>query len=120
MEKNIETIKMIDFGLAKKYKKGEIMDDLVGSPYYVAPEVLEGEYTNQVDMWSLGVVLYVMLSGKVPFPGSTKSEVFEKLKAGYFTFSHKPFRYCSLEVKDLISKLIHRDPKKRLSSKRAY
>jgi len=49
---------MIDFGLAKKFKKGELMSDQCGTPYYIAPEILEGEYSIQVDMWSLGVVLY--------------------------------------------------------------
>jgi len=62
---------MIDFGLAKKFKKGELMSDQCGTPYYIAPEILEGEYSIQVDMWSLGVVLYQMLSGVVPFQGNS-------------------------------------------------
>ena len=68
-------------------------------------------------MWALGVVLYVMLSGYPPFNGRNNLEILEKSKSGVYTFSHKPFRYCSLESKDLICKLIHKNPKKRLDAK---
>ena len=64
-------IKLIDFGLAKKVTKNELMTAPNGTPYYIAPEVLKGSYTTQCDTWSMGIVLYIMLCGKPPFGGKT-------------------------------------------------
>ena len=75
-------IKIIDFGLSKenhKNNKNGQMQTIVGTPYYVAPEVLKGEYGYECDCWSLGIILYIMLSGYMPFIGQTSAEVFEKI-----------------------------------------
>ena len=63
----LDEIKIIDFGLSKRYKKGEKLHNVAGTPYYMAPEVLEGDYDNKCDVWSLGVLLYVLMSGYLPF-----------------------------------------------------
>ena len=63
------TIKLIDFGLAQKLSEDELMHSLNGTPYYIAPEVMMGSYDRRVDMWSLGVLIYIMLSGTPPFNG---------------------------------------------------
>lgn len=62
------------------------MNTAVGTPYYIAPEVLNGNYDKECDIWSLGVVLYVMICGCYPFEGKNISEVLEKIKAGKYTF----------------------------------
>lgn len=77
-------IKIIDFGASQLFQtaydskrpaKYPLMKDVVGSPYYIAPEVLTSEYDERCDNWSIGVILYVMLSGKPPFAGATELEV---------------------------------------------
>ncbi len=74
-------MKIIDFGLSKLVKKDDDkMKTLVGTPYYVAPEVLDGIYGFECDSWSLGVIMYTLLSGYLPFYGKTPGEVFEKIK----------------------------------------
>jgi calcium-dependent protein kinase len=70
-------IKMIDFGLACKVHRVVKMHTLAGTPYYVAPEVLNGSYGKECDYWSLGVILYVMLSGEHPFYGESTAKIFD-------------------------------------------
>lgn len=76
-------IRIIDFGLGKVFNKAKegFLTAIVGTSYYVAPEVLDGHYSFECDCWSLGVIMYVILSGHLPFPGKTNSDVFMKIKA---------------------------------------
>merc|ERR1712056_174847 len=75
-EKNI--IKVIDFGLACKFEKGQVLTTKAGTPYYVAPQVLAGKYNAESDLWSLGVIMYVLLCGYPPFHGDTDADVLAK------------------------------------------
>lgn len=72
------TAKIADFGLSRCLKKRDMT--VVGTPYYIAPEVLKGKYTCQCDMWSLGVVVYVALTGRRPFEGSCMEELFSVIR----------------------------------------
>lgn len=93
------------------------MSGVVGTPYYVAPEVLLGrEYNEKVDLWSAGVVLYVMLSGFVPFYGETAEETFEAVVRGNLRFPTRVFRAVSGEAKDLLRKMVCKDVSRRLSA----
>ncbi|KAE9621004.1 putative protein kinase CAMK-CDPK family [Lupinus albus] len=74
-------IKLADFGLATYIKPGQSLHGLVGSPFYIAPEVLAGAYNQAADVWSAGVILYILMSGMAPFGGKTKSRIFEAVKA---------------------------------------
>lgn len=115
-----DELKVIDFGLSKQAGDGKKMKTIAGTPYYMAPEVLERQlYNSKVDMWSLGVILYVFMSGYLPFQGDNRAEVFEKIQSAKFHFRHKEFNDCSDKVKDLISKLLQKDPSKRLSADEA-
>ena len=80
---NRSILKLIDFGLSNKFSskrgKAEKMETIVGTPYYVAPEVLKGSYGPLCDMWSIGVIMFILLSGKYPFVGTTENEIFKKI-----------------------------------------
>ncbi|KAE9451226.1 hypothetical protein C3L33_16861, partial [Rhododendron williamsianum] len=93
-----------------------MMSGVVGTPYYVAPRCCGGEYDEKVDVWSAGVVLYVMLSGFVPFYGETAGETFEKVVRGNLRFPMRVFRAVSGEAKDLLRKMICKDVCRRLSA----
>jgi len=77
-------IKLIDFGLAKRVSRDEVMNAPNGTPYYIAPEVLKGSYTTQCDNWSMGVVMFIMLSGKPPFGGRSNKEIIESVLKGNY------------------------------------
>ena len=88
---DLACIKMIDFGLSKDFTGQNMMTTMSGSPYYIAPEVFLQKYNQKIDIWSMGVVLYIMLSGKVPFPGKTESEIMSNVMKGEFHFNHPAF-----------------------------
>jgi len=113
-------IKLIDFGLSKQLSEDEIMHAPNGTPYYIAPEIMTGNYTKLVDNWSLGVLLYIMISGSPPFYGPTNTHILRAVQKGVYSLELKAFKTVSDDVKDLIKKLLVKDPKKRLTSEEAY
>lgn len=113
-------IKLIDFGLAKRVSKNEVMNAPNGTPYYIAPEVLKGSYTTQCDNWSMGVVMYIMLSGKPPFGGKSNKEIIDNVLKGEYNFNAPVWSVISDEAKDLIRKLLDRQADMRLTSEEAY
>jgi calcium-dependent protein kinase len=112
-------IKVIDFGTAKLYEKNKSEKKVIGSSYYIAPEVLTENYNQMCDLWSCGVILYILLSGKAPFSGKTDAIIFEKIKIGKYNMKLKPFENISKEVKDLIHNLLQLSPNKRLTAEKA-
>jgi calcium-dependent protein kinase len=102
-------VKMIDFGLSKDFSGQDSMSTMSGSPYYIAPEVFLQNYNMKIDIWSLGVVLYIMLSGKVPFPGNSELEIIGNVIKGDFHFNHEPFQRHSKEAKEFLLHLICKD-----------
>lgn len=113
-------IKLIDFGLAKKVAKNELMSTPNGTPYYIAPEVLKGSYTTQCDTWSMGVVMYIMLTGRPPFGGKNNNEILQNVMTSNFDFSSPNWALVSNEAKDLIGKLLERQADMRLTAKEAF
>jgi len=78
----LSEVKLIDFGLSKRYQgnaAAEKMHTVVGTPYYVAPEVLKGQYGKECDVWSLGIILYVFLCGYPPFEGDSNTQIFKNI-----------------------------------------
>jgi calcium-dependent protein kinase len=106
-------IKVIDFGLSTYITdKGAMsgskvaMTTKAGTPYYISPEVLAGEYDEKCDIWSAGVILYILLSGVPPFYGDTDPQILDSVKKGLFTFDIPEFKGVSESAKDLIKKMI--------------
>ncbi|CAI5467129.1 unnamed protein product [Closterium sp. Yama58-4] len=114
------TVKIADYGLARVLKRGCRLHGLVGSPFYMAPETVRGrEYGPEVDVWSLGVIMYTCLSGTLPFFGKNQNAVFAAVCRGEVdleTGSHWPL--ISHEAKDLIRRMLDVDPNQRIGSSR--
>ena len=113
-------IKLIDFGMAKRVSRNEVMNSPNGTPYYIAPEVLKGSYTTQCDNWSMGVVMYIMLSGKPPFGGRSNKEIIDNVLKGTYNFNGSVWQAISSNAKSLISQLIERQADMRLTAEEAY
>ncbi|XP_010543629.1 PREDICTED: calcium-dependent protein kinase 1-like [Tarenaya hassleriana] len=109
-------LKTIDFGLSIFFKPGEIFTDVVGSPYYVAPEVLRKHYGPEADVWSAGVIVFILLSGVPPFWAETEQGIFEQVLHGDLDFTSDPWPSISESAKDLVRKMLVRDPKRRLTA----
>jgi calcium-dependent protein kinase len=106
-------IKVIDFGTAKVFEKSKKERKLIGSCFYIAPEVIKKNYNEKCDLWSSGVILYILLCGQPPFSGQTDQETFEKITNSALSFRHKVFDKVSKEGIDLIKMLLDKNPKTR-------
>ncbi|XP_031260391.1 calcium-dependent protein kinase 20-like [Pistacia vera] len=109
-------LKTIDFGLSVFFRPGETLNDVVGSPYYVAPEVLRKNYGPACDVWSAGVIIYILLCGVPPFWDETEQGIFEQVLKGDLDFISEPWPTISDGAKDLVRRMLVRDPKKRLTA----
>ena len=112
-------IKIIDFGTAKVFQKEKAEHVLIGSAYYIAPEVLSRNYTELCDLWSCGVIMYILLTGRPPFNGSSEEEIMKKIKDGVYDLKKYPWGVISEEAKDLLKGLLQVNTKKRLTAKAA-
>lgn len=117
-------VKLCDFGLANFYDSSahslNTMTAMIGTPGYVAPEIVNREpYGPPVDMWACGVVLYVMLSGRMPFYGRDDVECLRRTAAGRYTFPDREWSNVSDDAKSLVKALLQVRPEKRLTAKAA-
>lgn len=114
---NYNELKLADFGSAECFGNGGLMSGIVGTPYYVAPEVLAGrDYNETVDVWSAGVILYIMLAGIPPFYGESAQEIFEAVLRANLRFPRKLFSSVSAEAKDLLRRMLCKDVSRRFSA----
>lgn len=115
-----QNVKIADFGFAKKCTSTKCLLTQCGTPGYVAPEILNGiPYGTQADMWSIGVILYILLAGYPPFNGSNQRELFKLIKKGRYEFHKQYWGTVSADAKDLVSKLLVVDPADRLTADQA-
>ncbi|XP_041818632.1 myosin light chain kinase, smooth muscle-like isoform X2 [Chelmon rostratus] len=113
-------IKIIDFGLASKLEEGKPLKVMHGTPEFVAPEVISYEPVGlETDMWSIGVICYILLSGESPFQGNSDAETFALVTAARYEFDQESFEDISDQAKDFISSLLKKDRRCRLSCAKA-
>ena len=125
-------IKIIDFGLARKHFGGATrsadytsedaqpkMSTIVGTPYYIAPEVLRKRYTKSCDLWSVGVIAYILLCGYPPFNGANNKEVYDSVKKGRYHFPSSDWSGTTKEARDFIRRFLQKDPRKRMTVEQA-
>ena len=108
-------IKVIDFGMSKKFDKKNYMNEKVGTAYYISPEVLKGKYDEKCDVWSAGVILYIIICGYPCFNGDTDEEIFEAIIKGKIIFPSPEWDNVSDDAKNLIKKMCT-SPDKRLTA----
>ena len=112
-------IKLVDFGLSRKYQTNEKMHTILGTPYYIAPEVLQGEYDEKCDVWSIGAMTYIMLCGEPPFNAETNNEIFTKIVKDELKFTSDNWKHISNDAKDFIMKCMTKKSENRLSASNA-
>ena len=112
-------IKLIDFGLSRKYSKDEKMHTILGTPYYVAPEVLKGNYDEKCDIWSIGAMTYLMLCGDPPFTGDSNNEIFKKIVKGELKFNLYKWKNISEDAKDFVKLCLNKNAAQRPSATEA-
>eukprot|EP00257_Ricinus_communis_P024773 XP_025012187.1 serine/threonine-protein kinase PEPKR2 [Ricinus communis] len=109
-------IKLADFGLAMRISNGQTLSGVAGSPAYVAPEVLSGNYSEKVDIWSAGVLLHALLVGVLPFQGDSLEAVFEAIKNVKLDFHTGIWEGISKPARDLVSRMLTRDVSARITA----
>ncbi|CAM8963796.1 unnamed protein product [Rhodiola kirilowii] len=112
-------MKLIDFGLSDFFRPDERLNDIVGSAYYVAPEVLHRSYSMEADIWSIGVITYILLCGSRPFWARTESGIFRAVLRADPNFNDTPWPSISAEAKDFVKRLLNKDYRKRMTAVQA-
>nr|CAD1830422.1 unnamed protein product [Ananas comosus var. bracteatus] len=112
-------MKLIDFGLSDFIRPDERLNDIVGSAYYVAPEVLHRSYSTEADIWSIGVITYILLCGSRPFWARTESGIFRSVLRADPNFDDSPWPSVSAEAKDFVKRFLNKDYRKRMTAAQA-
>lgn len=112
-------MKLIDFGLSDFIRPDERLNDIVGSAYYVAPEVLHRSYSTEADIWSIGVITYILLCGSRPFWARTESGIFRSVLRADPNFDDSPWPTVSPQAKDFVKRFLNKDYRKRMTAVQA-
>ena len=120
-EDGFPNIKLCDFSLSKMCigRSSMVQRKMVGSAYYIAPEILRKKYNEKCDLWSCGVIMYILLSGRPPFEGEDEDEILKNVSSGEFDLKNPPFNKISKYAKDLIVKLLNVKVEERISAEEA-
>ena len=112
-------IKICDFGTSQIFEKGKAQRKTLGSPYYLAPEIYGKNYNEKCDLWSCGIILYILLSARPPFGGEEDEEIIESVQSGRYDLESPPFNNLSYNCLDLLKKLLTIEPNQRISAQEA-
>ncbi|EGR29659.1 protein kinase domain protein [Ichthyophthirius multifiliis] len=113
-------LKVIDFGTSRKIDPTKKMTKRLGTPYYIAPEVLQKNYDEKCDIWSCGIIMYILLCGYPPFNGNNEAEIFKSVEQGEFSFDEEDWSGVSKEAKEFVKKMLQKDYNKRISAQKAF
>ena len=113
---DLNKIKVCDFGTAGPYNKTSKRSVNLGSPYYMAPEILSGKYNEKCDLWSVGVITFEILCGKVPFDGKTLAKIYDRIRLGSVIMMGPRWDKVTSEAKHFVMKLLNRDFENRMSA----
>ena len=105
-------LKIADFGLSQSINLKKMLTSKVGTSYYVPPEILAGNYTEKCDIWSAGIILYILLSGEPPFNGPNDETIFARIKTYKYEFPEQKWSKISVEAKDLLTKMLIQEDKR--------
>ena len=105
-------IKIADFGLSQSINLKKMLSSKVGTSYYISPETLAGNYNEKCDIWSIGIILYILLSGEPPFNGPSDGIILAKIKTYKYNFPESKWKNISIEAKDLILKMLIQEDKR--------
>ena len=111
-------IKLIDFGTAKVFTKGKKETKFIGTSYYIAPEVLKESYDQKCDVWSCGVIMYILLCGYPPFNGNTNNDIYNAIKNNLPYFHGEDWKEITQEAIDLLQNMLNKNPAKRFSAEK--
>jgi calcium-dependent protein kinase len=117
--KEMLNIKLIDFGTSNYVNESKKFTLKVGSPYYIAPEVIKKSYDNKCDIWSCGVILYILLVGFPPFKGNTQKDLLNNISKGKYSVETPEWVKVSIEAKELVKRMLELEPTKRISAEEA-
>jgi calcium-dependent protein kinase len=120
-DKDLEKLKIVDFGTSLTFDPDRALDEKLGTAYYIAPEVIKKNYNEKCDLWSCGVIMYILLSGEPPFndPKADNEAIMKKVEKGKYDISKGVWKTVSKEAKDLIKKLLTYKPEDRISAEEA-
>ena len=112
-------VKLIDFGTAKLFAEGKKQKAIVGSSYYIAPEVIKGKYDEECDLWSIGVIMYIMLVGAPPFNGEEEDDILRSVTSGKYDTTCTAYTSLSDNAKNLMTRLLTYNPAQRITAEEA-
>jgi len=112
-------LKLIDFGTAREATSRTVLKTKIGTPYYVAPQVVRGRYGRECDVWSAGVIMYVLLSGNLPFTGASDVEIMNNVRRGILSFKEAKWGSISGEAKTLVRQLMRMSATERYTAEHA-
>lgn len=120
-DKDLEKLKIVDFGTSMTFDPDNVLNEKLGTAYYIAPEVIHKKYNEKCDLWSCGVIMYILLSGEPPFndPKADNEAIMKKVEEGKYDIKKGVWKSISKDAKDLIKKLLTFNPDDRISAEDA-